>query len=1697
MSQTELRTKKKAKMKKVSLKFFIKETNSLIEPNNIRCDKNKKKKMSNNFYYNNFINIFLLEFILFILHNKNIFVTSSENYIIIKVDNIGEQQIFSDQYNLDKYKPFRIYVNDRIKILRGKKISLDIKPSTIKIEWLKTIPDFTYMFANIDSIKSIEINNLLNQASTNISYMFYNCWKLESAFFKGSENNDTQITDLTKMFYNCKSLSEVKFNFSYRADNISVSEMFYNCHNLKSVYLKPLSTMTVNNMTKMFYNCKLLQLTQPLIFDSPINFHVNMSYLFYNCNSLTSVVIRANNGNYINTNDISYMFYNCKMLTTITLQNLEFKKSIDMSYLFYNCQKLTTINWANNNIKDLSDSNFESMFYNCSSITSINLPFEGNNTNINMERMFYNCISLTSIVHPNTPVSYYPSNMREMFYNSKALTNINSFLENIKTYYTKDMSFLFYNCISLESLTLKFSNELTRNMRGMFLNCKKLNSLQLNEFGTNNAEIMWEMFKGCNELSSLSLVNFDTSKVTDMESMFEGCSKLTSLSLENFITSKVQYMNKMFRDCELLKTLNFGNIQTNSVGTMHQMFYNCKSLTYLNISSMVENGQSIAEMFDKTPDGFTFCIGEDENIPEIFKMLCNKNNTIRDCSSNCYGVDRVNIPEKKLCCPYVKYLNKCYEKCPPKTQDKYNNGICVNFTCNGNNTYYDYDQNNCTENISGYYVNSTEDKTIDKCHEDCIECKGGWSIKTTNCTICKNLKKYIYLGNCYYNCTPGFNASGHCRCFDTKCEQCSEESLEHDLCITCKENYFKKEIDETNVKGYINCYQDPENYYLKDKNKTNVNNFYKQCYETCKYCEHSGDYHNQYCLNCSDDYPFPIKKINDSLTTYNCYINCSYYYYFNETNIYKCTNELNCPNNFSKLIDGERECVKNCSALEKKKYEYQGKCYEQCPGDSFNLNETDYFCRITCPFEFPFEMVKQQVCVNNCTIMERHYKLCRTNYEGNRSSEVQDRLFNNLQDDIIETFDYHYVNEEISIVLEEKNNTYEILTTNKNESDSRTSELILGECEDKLREYYGIKNKSEPLYILKLDAHREGMQNPKVEYLVYYPLNHVRLEQLDLTICEGAEISLLFKANITGSEDLYNKNSGYYTDICYTYTSDDGTDIPLEIRQKLYADNNQSLCEEGCDLKKYHYDTGKAECSCNVKITTPLVSEIEIDKGSLYNFVDITKLINFDVMKCIDLFFNSDRIVGNLGFFVFIPTFIMLFVCIIIFYVKDYSLIKKQINDIVESKKNYDYIIRTGGNLNYIPVYLDYLKEKGSKLSSKLRNRSISNFKPTINNQKRPPTYKVKNKLTIKIKKKVGKKKSTTVRETNDQKNINIIQTNGNIDTIDIPNINNKILTQKNDIIDEDINDKKDINLNNTNNKNAPPKRPELIDNETTNNNAEYTSKKNIMETSANGQKNEHIDDGFYAEKVDQFRGKFSHKEKSEMKAVLKYTNSELNSMSYNEALINDHRTYMEFYFSLIKSKHLIITLFESRDYNSRIIKVYLIFFNFASAYAINGLFFDDDSMNKIYQQKGAFNFIQQLPQILYSNIIGYFFDSILSFLSLSEDDVINLRQERQIQFIDKKKDEVLSTLKIKFIFFFIISFLFLVLFWYYIGCFCAVYRNTQLHLFKDTLIGFASSMGYPLLICLIPPIFRIPALKRKSKTNELMFILSKIIQFF
>ena len=223
---------------------------------------------------------------------------------------------------------------------------------------------------------------------------------------------------------------------------------------------------------------------------------------------------------------------------------------------------------------------------------------------------------------------------------------------------------------------------------------------------------------------------------------------------------------------------------------------------------------------------------------------------------------------------------------------------------------------------------------------------------------------------------------------------------------------------------------------------------------------------------------------------------------------------------------------------------------------------------------------------------------------------------------------------------------------------------------------------------------------------------------------------------------------------------------------------------------------------------------------------------------------------------------------------------------------------------------------------------------------------------------------------------------------------------------------------------------------------------------------------------------------------------TEMNSLIYNEALKYDKRTYFQYYLSLIRTKHMLFFAFYSnKDYNSQIIKISLFLFSFNLYDTTNALFFTDDTIHQIYQNSGKFDFIYQLPHILYSTIISAIINLLIKFLSLSEKIIIQLKNElneKNYKIIIPKK---IKCLKIKFILFYILSFIFLIFFWFYLSCFCAVYKNTQMHIIEDTLISFGLSLLYPFGLYLLPGFLRIPSLKAINKDKKSLYEISQIIQ--
>ena len=191
----------------------------------------------------------------------------------------------------------------------------------------------------------------------------------------------------------------------------------------------------------------------------------------------------------------------------------------------------------------------------------------------------------------------------------------------------------------------------------------------------------------------------------------------------------------------------------------------------------------------------------------------------------------------------------------------------------------------------------------------------------------------------------------------------------------------------------------------------------------------------------------------------------------------------------------------------------------------------------------------------------------------------------------------------------------------------------------------------------------------------------------------------------------------------------------------------------------------------------------------------------------------------------------------------------------------------------------------------------------------------------------------------------------------------------------------------------------------------------------------------------------------------------------------------------------MLLFSFVSNDYNSLTIKISLFFFSFALYYTVNALFINDSTIHNIFDNKGKYIFIYQIKKIIYSNIISTAINVLMNMLSLPEKKVISVKQIINSKNFRTTLSKLKKHLLIKFILYYVLSFIFLSFFWFYVSCFCIVYKNTQLYLIEDTLISFGLSLIYPLGLYLVPGILRIISLRDKKKNKECIYKLSKVLQ--
>ena len=1186
---------------------------------------------------------------------------------------------------------------------------------------------------------------------------------------------------------------------------------------------------------------------------------------------------------------------------------------------------------------------------------------------------------------------------QEMFYGCNSIKEIKFIKFDLtKCSLSQNMFKDCHSLISLDFSGVSNANNIT-DMAGMFMNCKSLISLDLSNFDTSNNGNFGHFFDSCESLEWINLSNLNTENILYMDYLFNGCKKLTSLDLSNFITSKATNMENMFNNCESLKILNLPNLNIKSGTNINNIFSNCKNLEYINIQNLETYTNFGINHFQNTPNNLIMCISDDKK-SLIQNLIDNKECMLISCKGDSYEY-KINLENSCFVenCSTTNYKyeynNTCYNECPSKTY---------------------IEQNICKD-----------------CHSNCQECEGAFTSDNNNCKLCISNLYYNY-GNCINNCSRGnytneTTSQITCKCELEQCLACTEESKNENLCTSCDTEFgFYPIYDDLNniYSPYLNCSKSPEGYYFN-----NTIHAYKLCYSTCKSCNISGNIEQHNCIECKEGL-----KYEQLFTEYkNCYNICSFYYYFDEKkNKFLCTDDYICPKDYDKLIEEKNECVFNCSKNEFYKYEFRKKCFNECPDNSterenitkelelISFNKK-YFCKPICNESFPYEIIHTQECVSNCEISSILNYSCIVNYQNQEKDDIIifDSLLKNIED-LFTSNDYDISEIEGGnnniIKYEEITITLTTTTNQKNEEkNGNVTTINLGDCENILKEVYNISY-NETLFIKKIDVEQEGMMIPKIEYDVYYKLNGINLEKLNLSYCKNSkiDISIPLKLNIKDL-DKYNASSGYYNDICYTTTSDSGTDIPLKDRITEFIDNNKTLCQENCFLSEYDFNNNIAKCSCDIKESSSLFENIKIDKNKLYeNFMDIENILNINILVCYKTLFTKNGLLKNYGSYSLIIIIITHFIFIIIFYVKKlYNEIKEEINKISLCINNLQLLNK--GN-----------KPEENRDEIMLKNNKNKELKKKRKRIKRKEKNKIENLKQIELNIKVDYKKNQIRKNNSKQKK----------------NKNKGSLKFKNPI-------KETLNF---------PKNKNNINNKLNNENKELLLKK--------------------------------------MKKIMKYNDEELNDLEYELAKKYDKRNYCEYYYSLLNTKHaFVFTFFNDTDYNIKLIKIDLFIFNFTLFFVINALFFTDDSIHKIYKEKGDFDIIDQLPQIIYSFLISLPFSMILERLALTEEQILDLKKLITKNTFVKKSKIVINKIKIKFLFYFIISTIFLIFFWYYLAMFCAIYKNTQIHLIKDTLLSFASSFIEPLGIYLIPGLFRIPALSEKNKNRPMLYKFSKILE--
>ena len=556
------------------------------------------------------------------------------------------------------------------------------------------------------------------------------------------------------------------------------------------------------------------------------------------------------------------------------------------------------------------------------------------------ENMFYGPNDIIEIDLSNFDTSKVTS-MNSMFRSCQNLTKIN--FGNIKTSSVRDMSFLFESCKKLTSIDVSnFDTSSVTNMNYMFSGCDLRGTFDLSNFNTVNLKEMGDLFSNNYNLVSVNISSFDTSNVINMKGMFFDCKKLAYLDLHNFNGNYVTGLSYLFFSCSSLVFINLRSFKIVNTGNVNKDYH-----TYgisNSVKSCIEDSTTKSFLSLRGNDCSNICFQENikfdiENNACVESCNENKYQFNRECYSNCPENTYKILKDIKMCEKIIQenyyldsdnFYKECYNLCQKCSQS----GNAENNNCDKCINNYNFlsdssvPQKNCYPKCSNYYYFNENGDFICTGTKICPSQYNKLISSKNKCIDdCKNDGKYIYEYNnvCLETCTQGLKIyESEKKCLD----ECYSYQFEYNnICYNdCPSGTHRLFLNRN-----ICIVEVPENYYLD-----NNDNIYKRCYNLCKTCIQSGDETINNCDKCINEYTF----LNESsFPSKNCFKKCEFYYYFNKSEEYTCTQFNFCPSPFNKTVIGKYKCIDDCRKDDEYKYDYKNTCLKKCSDNVKNYEE--------------------------------------------------------------------------------------------------------------------------------------------------------------------------------------------------------------------------------------------------------------------------------------------------------------------------------------------------------------------------------------------------------------------------------------------------------------------------------------------------------------------------------------------------------------------------------------------------------------------------------------------------------------------------------------------------------------------------------------------------------------------------------------